>query len=425
MRFNKRKIAAGISAVALVLTAAACGGDSDEPAKGTDSAPSEATPLKLGYVLPESGDLSFLGPPQVESMNYAIKLINEAGGVLGNEIGDVVAGDEANDAAIASTAASDVLAEGVDAIIGAAASGMSLAIIDQITKANVVQCSGSNTAPTFTDYDDNGGYYIRTAPSDALQGPVLADVIVGDGHTDVAIVARADDYGEGLLNATAAALEEAGAEVVLAETYDPKATQFNAIVNQVVSAEPDAVVVVAFEEGKEILKGLLKAGLSPSDGTGFYGADGLRSENLASLVAPNNPGRLAGMKGTAPASADNPDFIAALKEFAPSLDETQFAPQIFDCINIIALAAEAAGTTDASVFKDELIGVTRGDEVCTSFAECRDLIADGKSISYQGATGPLNFTDAGEPGIATMEVYTFDDDGEFVSLENREANPEV
>ncbi len=420
MRSTKRVVAAGISVTALLLATAACGSDDDKTAD--EGGGSTATALKLGYVLPESGSLAFLGPPQVSGMNYAIKLINDAGGVLGKNIEAPVGGDEADDAAVAAQSADRVLSEDVDAIIGAAASGMSLAIIDKITGAGVAQCSGSNTAPTFTDYDDNGLYF-RTAPSDALQGPILADVVTGDGHSNIAIVARADDYGKGLANATATALENSGATVALNETYDPKATQFDGIVQKVVSAKPDAVVVVAFEEGKQILKGLLEAGMSPKGGVGFYGADGLRSEELATLVDAKNPGVLSGMKGTAPASADNPAFIEALKGFDPQLKETQFAPQVFDCVNIVALAAEAAKSTDANDFKSEVVNVTRDGEKCTTFADCKKLLDDGQDIDYDGASGPLDFVDAGEPGVATIEVYSYDDAGKLVSLETREAKP--
>jgi len=425
MRSTVRTIAAGAGALALMLGVAACGDDKKDDSSGKSGGNGDVVtsePLKLGYVLPESGSLSYLGPPQIEAMKYAIKQINEAGGVLGKDLPDAVGGDEADDAAVAAQSADRVLSEDVDAIIGAAASGMSLAIIDKITGANVVECSGSNTAPTFTDYEDNG-YYIRTAPSDALQGPVLADVVTGDGYSNVAIVGRADDYGKGLANATASALENAGATVALNETYDPKATNFDAIVQKVVAAKPDAVVVVAFEEGKQIIKGLIEAGLSPAKGTGFYGADGLRSEDLANLVDANNPGVLNGMKGTAPASSDNANFIKELKAFAPKLKETQFAPQVFDCVNVVALAAQAAGSTDPTKFKDELNGVTEGGEKCTSFKDCKALLDDGKDIDYDGMSGALDFTDVGEPGTASIEVYGYNKSGKLETLDTRQAEP--
>ncbi|AXH95116.1 ABC transporter substrate-binding protein [Ornithinimicrobium avium] len=437
------KAVAALSAVALL---AACGSGADEPdaattetqpadsgatesatdgttetgAAGTDAA--KPASFTFGYILPETGALAYLGPPQIKSLELAIKDINDAGGVLGAEIPAPIGGDEGDQATIAQASADRILGQGVSAIIGAAASGRSLDIIDRITGAGVMQCSGSNTAPTFTDYDDDG-LYIRTAPSDALQGPVLANTIVNDGWSNVAIVARADDYGRGLANATADALENAGATVALNETYDPLAQQYDSVVQAVVSAQPDAVVVVAFEEGVQIIQGLIEAGITPAD-TGFYAADGMRNPDLGSLVNEADPSVLAGMKGTAPASAANDDFLSSLAEFAPELgDNTQFAPQVYDCAVVVALAADAAGSADAQEFKSEVVNVTKDGTECTSYAECKDLIDAGEDIDYQGVSGPLDFTDAGEPGRASIEVYGFDDAGKFESIETVESNP--
>lgn len=434
------KAVAALSAVALL---AACGSGGDEPedttteqtqpadtgatetAEDTEAAGTEAaTPesFTFGYILPETGQLAFLGPPQVKALELAIQDINAAGGVLGADIPAPVGGDEGDQATVAQASADRILGQGVSAIIGAAASGRSLDIIDRITGAGVMQCSGSNTAPTFTDYDDNG-LYVRTAPSDALQGPVLANTIVNDGWTNVAIVARADDYGRGLANATADALENAGATVSVNETYDPNAQQYDAAIESLVSAQPDAVVIVAFEEGVQIIQGLLEAGLSPSD-MGFYTTDGLRNPDLASLVNESDPSVIGGLKGTAPASADNAAFLDALSSFAPELgDNTQFAPQVYDCAVTIALAAEAAGSADAEDFKNEVVGVTKDGTECSSYEECKALLDDGEDIDYQGVSGPLDFTDAGEPGRASIEVYGFDENGEFESLETVESNP--
>ncbi|MFK4100506.1 ABC transporter substrate-binding protein [Streptomyces sp. NPDC019531] len=370
--------------------------------------------LKFGYVLPETGQLAFLGPPQIEALKLAIKTMNDAGGVLGKQVAAPVGGDESGQEAVAAQSADRVLASGVDAIIGAAASGMSLAFIDRVTGAGVVQCSGSNTAPTFTDYDD-GGFYFRTAPSDVLQAPVLAKVIRGDGHKRVALIGRADDYGKGLVDSTKKELEDDGATVALAETYDPKSTNFDQIVEKVKDAKPDAVAVIAFEEGTQVLQNLIEAGLGP-DKIGVYGADGLRSEELASLVSPRNPAVLAGMKGTAPASASNPQFVKELKAFAPKLKELQFAPQVFDCATTIALAAEQAKSDSPEKFAEEMVGITKDGEKCNNFAACKKLIAAGKDIDYDGVSGPLDFTDKGEPGQATIEVYAYNNQGKLTTV---------
>lgn len=397
----------------------------EETAGGDDAAPPPAdapAEFTLGYVLPETGQLAPLGPPQFAGVGLAVQDINDAGGVLGAQVPEPIAGDEAGQDSVAQASADRILGEGVSAIVGAAASGMSLAIVDRVTGAGVMQCSGSNTAPTFTDLDDNG-LYIRTAPSDALQGPVLGNLIVEDGWTNVAIVARADDYGQGLADATAEALENAGASVALNETYDPNATNFDGTIQAVVSANPDAVVVVAFEEGEQILQGLIEEGFGPNE-IGVYTTDGLRNPDLANSIGGSDPTVLAGLKGTAPASAENADFLASLAEFAPDLgDNTQFAPQVYDCVVTMALAAEAAGSADPEDFKAEVVNVTRDGEVCTSFEECKGLLDEGADIDYDGVSGPLDFVDAGEPGKATIEIYGFDDAGQFESIDSVESNP--
>ncbi|MGW0698932.1 ABC transporter substrate-binding protein [Streptomyces sp. NPDC002867] len=411
MHTSKRRSAIFLGAAVLLAAAyGSSGGGGASAAVARD----EDGELKLGYVLPETGQLAFLGPPMIESTKFAIKVINDAGGVLGKPVPAVVSGDEANQEAVAAQSADRVLASGVDAIIGAAASGMSLAIIDRVTGEGVVQCSGSNTAATFTDYDD-GGFYFRTAPSDNLQAPILAKTILDDGHDRVALVARADDYGRGLLDSTKKALEDGGATVSVAETYDPKATNYDQLVQQVRNANPDAAVVIAFEEGTQILQGMIEAGLGPEQ-IGVYGTDGLRSEELPGLVAPGKPATLAGMKGTAPSSESNPEYVKALKAFALDLKELQFAPQTFDCVTTIALAAEAAGSDDPGTFVEEMAAVTKDGDKCTSFAACKELLADGRNIDYDGVSGPLDFTDAGEPGEATIEVYTYNEKGQLQTL---------
>ncbi|WP_019812862.1 ABC transporter substrate-binding protein [Saccharomonospora saliphila] len=396
-----------LSATALVASACATGNGGEQGDDGGDGV------LQLGYVLPETGQLAFLGPPQIESVGLAVRDINEAGGVLGQPIPDVVASDEAGQEGVAVDSARRVLSSGVDAIIGAAASGMSLAIIDNITGSGVVQCSGSNTAATFSDYNDSG-FYFRTAPSDNLQAPVLSDVISGDGHQRVALVARADDYGRGLMEATRAALESAGATVVLSETYDPEATNFDQVAQQVAGADPDAAVVVAFEEGAQVLQAMIEANVGPQQ-IGIYGTDGLRSAELASLVSPNDPSVVSGMKGTAP-TAENDEYSKRLKEFAPELTEMQFAPQVYDCVTVIALAAEAAQSDDPGTFVTRMNGVTKNGQKCTSFADCKALLDEGGDIDYDGVSGPLDFVEEGEPGTATFDVYTYDESGELQTL---------
>ena len=129
------------------------------------------------------------------------------------------------------------------------------------------------------------------------------------------------------------------------------------------------------------------------------------------------------MKGTAPASAENAQFVNSLKQFAPGLKELQFAPQAYDCMTTIALAAEQAKTNDPAVFKNAMVGVTKDGTKCSTFAACKRLIGAGTNIDYQGVSGPLDFIPAGEPGAATIEVYSYDKSGKLQSVKTVQSNP--
>ncbi|MDH3756068.1 MAG: amino acid ABC transporter substrate-binding protein, partial [Acidimicrobiia bacterium] len=78
---------------------------------------------------------------------------------------------------------------------------------------------------------------------------------------------------------------------------------------------------------------------------------------------------------------------------------------------LIALGAEASGSNEPADIAAAIVEVTRGGEKCSTFAECKELIASGADIDYDGAAGPLEFLDAGEPGAATYDIYLYDADG--------------
>lgn len=423
----------------LALTAAACGGgeETDPVATGsetTSESPSETETaseepteemasneangtLELGFILPQTGPLAFLGPPQIEAVGLAVADMNAAGGVLGNDV-TLAEGDEAGDPTIANESAQRLLGAGVDAIVGAASSGMSLSFIDSVTGAGVAQCSASNTSPTFTDYNDNGLYF-RTAPTDALQGPVLAETIVNDGHTNVAILARGDDYGQGLLNATKAALEQQGATVTTS-IYDENAQNFDSEVQEVANAGVDAVALIAFDEGAQILTGMIEAGIGPKD-IAVYGADGLRSNELASKVDPNDASVLDGMKGTAPAGESAESFVTRFKE-ETGLEDTTFAAQAYDCTILFGLAAVAADSDAGADIAGAMVDVSKGGTKCTSFEECAGLLANGEDIDYDGASGSVDLIDAGEPETGTYEVWAIDAEGAVSTVSTQESS---
>jgi ABC-type branched-subunit amino acid transport system substrate-binding protein len=228
--------------------------------------------LKIGSLLPETGNLAFLGPPEFAGVEFAIAEINEQGGVLGNPVeysqGD--SGDTTTD--IASVTSDRLISEGVDAIIGAASSGVSLTVIDKITAAGVTMFSPANTSPALSSYDDKGLYF-RNAPPDGLQGALVAQLVLEDGNSSVYILNLDDAYGNGIAEVINNVLTESGVTVLGVKAYDPAAATFDAEVAEVVAADPDAVVLISFDEGSRILRTMVEQGVGPNS-RNFYGTDG-------------------------------------------------------------------------------------------------------------------------------------------------------
>ena len=228
--------------------------------------------LTIGSILPQTGSLAFLGPPEFAAFDLAIQEINAAGGVLGKDVvgikGD--SGDATTDTA--SKTVDNLLSQNVDAIVGAASSGVSLTVIDKITGAGVVQFSPANTSKKLSTYADKGLYF-RTAPSDIVQGAVLASIIADDGNDTVAIIARNDAYGTGLAEDLTANLEAAGLTVVETKVYDEKAGPADTDIDALKAANPAAIAVIGFDESSKILASMVEKGIGPKD-LNVYGVDG-------------------------------------------------------------------------------------------------------------------------------------------------------
>jgi ABC-type branched-subunit amino acid transport system substrate-binding protein len=409
------RMLAAISAGALVLSA--CGGDSEEDTAATDAsaAPSASESssaqqktadgtLTLGTLLPQTGSLAFLGPPEFAGVDLAVKEINEAGGVLGKPVAkiDSDSGDTATN--IASQSVDRLLSQNVDVIVGAASSGVSMTVIDKITGAGVVQISPANTSPDFTDYPDEGLYF-RTAPSDVLQGRILGNQIIEDGSATVGILALQDAYGTGLAENVEKSVTGANGEVVETIIYDPKAAEFTAEVSKLKGADPEAIVVIGFDESAKVIQELAKQGIGPQDGKKLYLVDG----NTGNALGEKLPaGLLAGVKGTIPGAAAGAEFQARLKTVDPALKDFSYAAESYDAVNVVALAALAAESDAGADIAENLVDVTTGGEKCSTFADCKQLADAGTDFDYDGVSGPIEFDKNGDPTEASVGVYEYD-----------------
>jgi branched-chain amino acid transport system substrate-binding protein len=424
IRSRSRKAAiSGIALLAvgaLALSGCSAGGGSttptDDPSSGA-AAPIEDLTLKIGTALPVTGNLAFLGPPEIAGVNFAADQINKAD--LGVTV-EIVEGDSGDlDNKAYETEIPRVLGEDVSAIIGAASSGVSLQFIDQVTSAGVIQFSPANTSAEFSTYDDNGLYW-RTAPSDILQGEVLGNLIAEDGHETLGMIVLNDSYGTGLASFTKEAFEAAGGEVVAQATYNTGDTNFDSQISEVLAAAPDAIALITFEEVATILPGLV----SDFPAENLYFVDG----NLKNFSDALPEKSLTGAKGTLPGLTidDIASFTDKLQEFQASsggeeLEDFSYAAESYDAVILLALAAMQAGSTDGKAISAELQSVSGGTdetgEQCTTFADCAQIILDGGQPNYDGVSGPISFDENGDPTRASIGIYQYGDDNTYAAYE--------
>ncbi|MBQ9916107.1 MAG: ABC transporter substrate-binding protein [Microbacterium sp.] len=399
-----------VGASALVLAGCAGGGDAAAPsASSSGGAVSTADgTFSVGTILPATGNLAFLGPPEVAGVKLAIKDIEATGDAFPfkTTLTERDSGDTTTD--IATQSATELVSAGADVVIGAASSGVSFTFVDQLVNAGIVQISPANTSPDFTTYADDG-YYWRTAPSDVLQGRVLGNLMTGDGAANVGIIYINDPYGTGLKDNATKAVEAAGGEVSVAVPYNPGDTVFTSQVDQLLAAKPDAIAVIAFEETSSIIPQLVNTQGFP--GSKVYFVDGNLSNSYEF-----QPGTLQGAKGTLPGNPADTAFQSRLLEVDPALTDFSYAPESYDAVIVAALAAAQAKDDSGTAIRDNLQSVTEGGEKCTTFADCLTLINDGKDIDYDGVSGPITFDANGDPTEAYIGIYQYGADNKYTLL---------
>jgi branched-chain amino acid transport system substrate-binding protein len=424
---NRRHPATKGFALAAVLSIglAACASSSEgSPGGSSSSGGASAEPLKIGTILPVTGTLAFLGPPEIAGVGLAVDDINAAGGVLGNKV-TVEAGDsgDTTDLSVARGTATDLIGKGVSAVIGAASSGVSLAVVDQFAEAGVMEVSPANTATKLSGY---GEYFARTAPPDTVQGAANGALILDDGHTKVGFLVQNEAYGTGLRDVIQKTIEGGGAETVYGGTgkgqeFAPGETNFGAQVTDLLAQKPDAIVIVAFEETVALVNELVAQGWT-FNGTTYF-VDG----NLSNYADKFDPGTLEGVQGTLPGAQAPGDFQARLKDWSTKNDngdlkDFSYAAESYDATMLIALAAVRGGATDGKTISENIRAVSgsEGGEEVTSFADGVKALEAGKEIAYQGMSGIGSLDENNDPSSAFIGIYKYGADNTYTYVKSVE-----
>lgn len=405
----------GIAAVLVaVLAFSACGGDEEEektptPGATATAAPTGAAgkPLKIGALLSFTGDLADFGQPIFNGAQLAVDEINEAGGVLGQDV-TLVKGDDGTSPQQGVTEAQRLVnVEGVQAIVGALASGVSLQVAETVSgPKGVVQISPASTSPGLSDAKDND-FLFRTTISDAAQGILLARLAEDEGLQKVCTLYINSAYGQGLSNAFAENFKELGGTVTKEVPHESEQATYVTELQQCSGA--DALAAIAYPESAGVF---LREAKEQNIVQKYLFVDGTKSDKMLDALGWEN---FDGVRGTAPSSlptAEATSFEERYKAAYGEVPPLPFIKEAYDAVYVIALAAEAAGSTDPKAIRDAIRDVAEGGTKVTpgpdGYKEALKLIADGKDIDFDGTTGPLGFDENGDPTVGAIEWWHVD-----------------
>ncbi|GAB3672593.1 ABC transporter substrate-binding protein [Salinisphaera aquimarina] len=380
-----------------------------------------AEPLRLGVVVPLTGDLQSYGVPGLKGAKLAAQEINAAGGVLGADI-EISTGDSQTLPQAGVDAAQKLVnLNRVVGLVGAMSSGVTIPVALSVSKPNgIPQISNASTSPKITSLDDND-FLFRDIPSDAFQGVALAQVVKDAGVDKVGIIYVNNDYGEGLKDAFSTAFKDSGGSVVGTAAYEQKQSSYDAEVSRAYGdGSTQALVLIGYpQNGQTILRQSLEGGKFDR----FFFSDGMKATDLITNLGAQY---LNGSLGTVPQAEAGSEaanhFANAYKKANGELPPQPYIDTAYDATYLLALAAAKAGTTtDSTKIRDALRDVAGppGEKVYPGeWAKAADLLKQGKDIDWVGAAGDEDFDEHGDVAgtygkwtikdgkIETLEVFT-------------------
>jgi len=194
--------------------------------------------MSVGILLPETGDLASVGGPMIQAAELPVTQVNEAnpaGLSVNAQLEDTQTSPDAG-----SAAAESLVSAGVPSVCGSASSGVNVPVSQQVFIPNqVVGCSPSSTALSVSNLEDDD-YIFRTAPSDILQGRVMAQVMSERLEVDaVSTLYVNNDYGQQLSERfTGVFTDTFDGEVYRQEAFNIGESSYSSVIDSALSS-PD------------------------------------------------------------------------------------------------------------------------------------------------------------------------------------------
>ena len=345
----------------------------------------EGGSVKIGVLLGFTGPIESLTPDMAAGAEMAMGEASKSGKFLGGATIESVRGDSTCVDAAAATATAErlITSDKVAAIMGADCSGVTTAVLQNVATAKgVVMISPSATSPALSTIEDNGLFF-RTSPSDARQGQILAEVLKEKGVKLAALSYTNNDYGKGLADSIQSNFEAVGGKITISVSHEDGKGDYSAEAAALSQAGGDVLIVAGYldQGGKGIIQASLDAGAFDT----FVLPDGMIGDSLPEAIGSD----LNGSYGTLPAAQG--DGVAVFEKLASEagFKPGPYAPQSYDAAALLIMAMQASGSTDSNTFKTKILDVANapGEKINPGeLGKALEILAAGGDVDYVGAS---------------------------------------
>ena len=366
----------------------------------------QAEDIKLGIIFGFTGPIESLTGSMAAASEAAIAEVNASGLLLDGSTVTAIRADSTCVDSAAATAAAErlVTSDQVAAIIGGDCSGVTGAILQNVARPNgIVMISPSATSPALSTAEDDGLFF-RTAPSDAREGEIAADIMTERGIKTAALTYTNNDYGKGLAEAIAAAFEAKGGKITISAAHEDGKADYTAEVGALAAAGGDILIVAGYLDQGGV--GVIRAALDTGAFSLFELPGGMIGDNLTAALGTSIDGSFGQVAGT-----DAPGMKILGDSSGGKFDvNSPYTPESYDAAALIMLAMQAAGSSKSVDFAPKIMDLANapGEKIYPGeLAKALELIKAGTDIDYVGASA-VELVGSGESAGNYREIDVTD-----------------
>lgn len=374
-----------VSATAVLSTALVVGSSMSGGVQALAQTSSQE--LTVAVVAPFSGNESFIGPRFLSGVQVAVQAINAHGGILGHKV-RVVTADTAGDPVDAVPAVTQVIAiKHPFAMIGPSSLEIT-AVMRQLNQDKLVDVTLGGT----TELDHmNLPYIFRTSPSDSQLGVAMAYYGIHKGYKKAALVFDSSSSAQTLDGPVKTTLEKHGVQVAVNESIVSDQSSYRSEIEKLINGHPQVIFMQVdpqtastfFSELRELGGGNIPV----------IGSDVTAAADFAKAVGYSYAEKeLTSVQGSTVGGSAADIYTKLYGNMFKGQQPVTLSNSAYDAMNVVALAATMANSTQPSVYVKDMVSVANGPgKSVFSFAEGEAALTKHQKINYQGASGPTDF----------------------------------